>query len=65
MKHLGTVTLETERLILRPLTLNDFDAVHSGASNIENTYLMLWGPNRIKSISVCKIPRLDELSVLG
>ena len=45
MKHLGTVTLETERLILRPLTLNDFDAVHSGASNIENTYLMLWGPN--------------------
>ena len=45
MKHQGTVTLETERLILRPLTLNDFDAVHSWASNIENTYLMLWGPN--------------------
>lgn len=45
MKYLGTVTLETERLILRPLMLDDFNAVHSWASNPENTRLMLWGPN--------------------
>ena len=41
----GTITLETERLILRPLMLDDFNAVHSWANNPENTRLMLWGPN--------------------
>ena len=37
--------LETERLILRPLTLDDFEAVHSWASNPENVRYMFWGPN--------------------
>jgi RimJ/RimL family protein N-acetyltransferase len=37
--------LKTERLILRPLTPDDFDAVHSWASNPENTRYMAWGPN--------------------
>jgi len=37
--------LETERLILRPLTIDDFEAVHSWASNPENTRYMGWGPN--------------------
>ena len=37
--------LETKRLILRPLTSDDFEAVHSWASNPENTRLMKWGPN--------------------
>ena len=37
--------LETERLILRPLTPDDFEAVHSWVSNPENTRLMKWGPN--------------------
>jgi len=36
---------ETERLILRPLELDDFDAVHSWASKPDNTRLMKWGPN--------------------
>lgn len=45
MKHIGTVTIETERLVLRPLALDDFNAVHSWASNPANTRLMLWGPN--------------------
>lgn len=38
-------TLETERLILRPFTFDDFDAVHSWASNPANTRYMAWGPN--------------------
>jgi ribosomal-protein-alanine N-acetyltransferase len=45
MTHKGTVTLETERLILRPLTLDDFDAVHSWGSNPANARYMGWGPN--------------------
>jgi RimJ/RimL family protein N-acetyltransferase len=38
-------TLNTERLHLRPLSPNDFDAVHSWAGNPENTRYMAWGPN--------------------
>lgn len=38
-------TLETGRLILRPLTIDDFEAVHSWASNPANTRYMFWGPN--------------------
>jgi RimJ/RimL family protein N-acetyltransferase len=41
-------TLETERLILRPLVIEDFDAVHSWASNPANTRYMSWGPNDAK-----------------
>jgi len=37
--------LKTERLILRLLTIGDFDAVHSWASNPENTRYVAWGPN--------------------
>ena len=37
--------LETERLILRPLTTDDFDAVYAWASNPANTRYMGWGPN--------------------
>ena len=38
-------TLETKRLILRPFTIEDFDAVHGYAANPHNTTYMLWGPN--------------------
>lgn len=38
-------TLETKRLILRPLTTDDFEAVHSWAGNPVNTRYMAWGPN--------------------
>ncbi len=41
LKH----TLETERLVLRPLTEADFSAVHRWASDPENTRYMAWGPN--------------------
>ena len=37
--------LETKRLMLRPLTPGDFEAVHSWAHNPENTRYMAWGPN--------------------
>lgn len=37
--------LETNRLILLSLSLDDFEAVHSWASNPENTRYMAWGPN--------------------
>jgi len=38
-------TLETNRLILRQYTENDFAAVHSYANFRENLIYMLWGPN--------------------
>ena len=38
-------TLETERLILRKFAMDDFDAVHSYASCLENIVYMPWGPN--------------------
>ncbi len=41
-------TIETERLILRKFTGNDFDAVHSYASDLENTVYMVWGPNTVE-----------------
>jgi RimJ/RimL family protein N-acetyltransferase len=37
--------LETKRLILRPLTRDDFPDVHSWACNPINTRYMAWGPN--------------------
>jgi len=39
--------LETERLILRTLTEEDFEAVHSWAGNPANTRYMAWGPNTV------------------
>ncbi len=41
----GMNTLETERLILRKFTEDDFAAVHSYASCAENIIYMVWGPN--------------------
>ncbi len=42
---LPAAVLETDRLILRPYTEDDFDAVHSYASNPANVTYMVWGPN--------------------
>jgi RimJ/RimL family protein N-acetyltransferase len=38
-------TLESERLILRKFTEDDFADVHSYASCAENVVYMVWGPN--------------------
>ncbi|MDR1935386.1 MAG: GNAT family N-acetyltransferase [Candidatus Accumulibacter sp.] len=45
MANNNAVILETDRLDLRPLTVDDFSAVHSWGSNPENTRYMAWGPN--------------------
>jgi len=45
MNQHGTHTLETARLLLRPLTPDDFKAVHAWAGNPSNTRYMAWGPN--------------------
>ena len=37
--------LNTKRLIMRPFSLSDFEAVHSWASNPANVRYMSWGPN--------------------
>ncbi|MCL2049380.1 MAG: GNAT family N-acetyltransferase [Defluviitaleaceae bacterium] len=38
-------TLETKRLLLRPLTMDDFEAAHSWGSNPDNTRYVSFGPN--------------------
>lgn len=43
--HMTKSILETNRLILRPLTLDDATAVHSFGSNPDNVRYMAWGPN--------------------
>ena len=40
------VTIETERLILREFTQDDFEALHEGASNINVVRYMTWGSNK-------------------
>ena len=41
----GALALETERLLLRPLYMSDFDAVNSWGGNPANVRYMAWGPN--------------------
>lgn len=43
MKHIGTQTIETERLLLRPFTLEDAEAVFANYASDENvTRYMAW-----------------------
>lgn len=37
--------LETERLLLRPFTMDDFYDVYSYSSVLQNVYFMEWGPS--------------------
>ena len=39
------VTIETDRIVLREFTQEDFGALHEGASNINVVRYMTWGPN--------------------
>ena len=39
------VTIETDRLLIREFTLDDFDAVHKYATNPNVIKFMTWGPN--------------------
>ena len=38
-------TLETSRLVLRPFTTDDFEAVQAYAGDLDNVKFMEWGPN--------------------
>ena len=45
MEKDNNCTLQTARLLLRPLVSDDFEAVQSWAGNPMNTRYMAWGPN--------------------
>lgn len=45
MSRPPSIRLETERLILRPFEVGDFDDVHEYASDAEVTRYQSWGPN--------------------
>ncbi len=52
MKHLGTKKLETDRLTLRPFTLEDVDAMYNNwASDPEVTKFLTWPCHEIVEIS--------------
>ena len=42
------MTLNTDRLILRPFTPDDVDAAHSWGGNPANVRYMFWGPNTLE-----------------
>ena len=45
LRHDGDMELQTERLLLREYTLDDFAAVHSFASDARVAEYVEWGPN--------------------
>lgn len=52
MKHLGTKIIETERLILRPFTIQDASAMyHNWASDTEVTKYLMWPAHNDISVS--------------
>jgi len=52
MKHLGTVTLETKRLILRPFVLEDAEAMHRNwAGDPEVTKYLTWPAHKDAEVS--------------
>ncbi|MDR0929576.1 MAG: GNAT family N-acetyltransferase [Oscillospiraceae bacterium] len=52
MTHLGTVTLETERLILRRFTLDDAEAMfRNWASDPKVTKFLMWQPHESVAVS--------------
>ena len=42
------IEIKTDRFVLRPLSINDLDTVHTYASDPENTRFMMWLPNDTK-----------------
>ncbi|MCH5317959.1 MAG: GNAT family N-acetyltransferase [Eubacterium sp.] len=42
------IEIKTDRLVLRPLSINDLDSVHTYASDNDNTRFMVWLPNDTK-----------------
>jgi len=64
MKHLGTKRIETERLILRPFTMDDVEAMfHNWASDAEVTKYLTWPAH--SSVEVSKMVLSDWVSHYG
>ena len=42
------IEIKTDRLVLRPLSIDDLDSVHTYASDNDNTRFMVWLPNDTK-----------------
>ena len=62
MEHKGTVRLETERLVLRPLAPEDAEAVYRNwASDEEVTRYLTWQPHESAEASAAFIRRMTEL----
>lgn len=60
MKHLGTQTLETPRLILRRFTAADAPAMfHNWASDSAVTKFLTWPPHADESVSLAHIQTMD------
>lgn len=60
MRHLGTVKLETERLILRPFTAADAPHMfRNWASDSEVTKFLTWPPHGDESVSLAHINSMD------
>jgi ribosomal-protein-alanine N-acetyltransferase len=52
MKHLGTKELETNRLILRRLTINDIESVYNNWANDDDvTHYLSWPTHRDTSVT--------------
>lgn len=60
MKHLGTQTLETPRLILRRFTAADASAMfHNWASDSAVTKFLTWPPHADEGVSLAHIQTMD------
>ena len=61
MKHLGTKTLETPRLILRPLTVEDAQAMYDNwASDPEVTKFLTWPAHESVEVSRMILQQWEE-----
>ena len=64
MNNCGTVTIETERLLLRPLKEDDFEAVQSYAGNYDNVRFMTWGPNEVEQTKAFIKNTIDKAAAI-
>lgn len=54
------MTIRTERLLLRPLCLNDLKTVHAYASDLENTQYMLFLPNETEQETAAFLSSVEQ-----
>ena len=54
------MTIKTERLLLRPLCLDDMKTVHEYASDLENTKYMLFLPNTTEQETITFLNSVEQ-----